>query len=124
VGESAGAELPLKFLPASSMSYLAALYLLQHGLRWKMEEDKMADEEVRTFLAIAKHRDVDAAGRALGLSRSTMEARLADLFANRGRRLLERTPSGYALTSAGEAMLAHFEWIKTEVLAMERSGST
>jgi DNA-binding transcriptional LysR family regulator len=84
----------------------------------------MVDEDVRTFLAIAKHGDVAAAGRALGISQSTMESRLAEFLADRGRRLLERTPCGYALTTAGEAMLAHFEWIKTEVLAVDRTLST
>lgn len=35
--------------------------------------------------------------------------------------MLEGKASGYALTAEGRATLAHFEWIKDEVLAAEAS---
>ena len=80
----------------------------------------MGDEDIRTFLAIAKHGNAAEAARSVGLSESTFVVRVEALCAGRGSRLLERTSSGYALTDVGKSTLAHFEWIKEEVLAAER----
>lgn len=84
----------------------------------------MGDEDVRTFLAIAKHGNTAVAARSLGVSESAFVAQAEALCAGRGARMLERTSSGYALTEAGKSTLAHFEWIKEEVLAAERPMST
>lgn len=80
----------------------------------------MGDEDIRTFLAIAKQGTVIAAARALDISEPDLISRAEGLRLGRGARMLRRTDSGYELTETGQATLAHFEWIKTEVLAAER----
>ncbi|MCK8785703.1 LysR family transcriptional regulator [Roseomonas sp. NAR14] len=77
-------------------------------------------DDLRHFLAIARHGSLSAAARALGVAQPTMGRRLAALEQRAGARLLERTPGGYTLTPAGEAALGHAERIENEVLAVER----
>jgi DNA-binding transcriptional LysR family regulator len=81
----------------------------------------MSNDDVRTFLAIAKHADASAAARSLGISEAAFAVQVEALRADRGARMLERKASGYALIAQGRATLAHFEWIKDEVLAAEAS---
>jgi DNA-binding transcriptional LysR family regulator len=50
-----------------------------------------------------------------------MGRRLEALELRAGARLLTRTPGGYVLTPAGEAVLAHVERIEAETLAVERA---
>jgi len=77
--------------------------------------------DARYFLAITRGRTLSAAGRALKVQQSTVGRRLAALEEALGARLFERTPEGYLLTDAGEAMLAHAERIEDEALSAERS---
>jgi DNA-binding transcriptional LysR family regulator len=77
--------------------------------------------DARYFLAIARGRTLSAAGRALKVQQSTVGRRLAALEEALGARLFERTPDGYLLTDAGEAMLAHAERMEDEALSAERS---
>ena len=77
-------------------------------------------DDLRTFLAIARHGTLSAAARALGVHQPTMGRRLAALEQRAGARLLLRTPRGYALTAAGEAILGNVERIEAEALAVER----
>lgn len=76
-------------------------------------------DDLQSFLAIARHRTLSAAARSLGVQQTTMGRRLAGLESRAGARLLARTPSGYVLTPAGEAILGHVERIETETLAIE-----
>ncbi|HXU83915.1 MAG TPA: LysR family transcriptional regulator [Polyangia bacterium] len=77
--------------------------------------------DARYFLAIARGRTLSAAGRTLKVQQSTVGRRLSALEEALGARLFERTPEGYLLTDAGEAMLAHAERIEDEALSAERS---
>jgi DNA-binding transcriptional LysR family regulator len=79
----------------------------------------MGDDDIRIFLAMAKHGTVAAAARSLGLSEDRLMVQAEALRAGRGARMIERTSSGYELTPTGKAALAHFEWIKDAVLAAE-----
>ena len=81
----------------------------------------MGNDDIRTFLAIAHHEDVAGAARSLEMAESDFAEHLAALCVGRGARMLKRTSSGYALTEAGAATLAHFQWIKTAVVAAENS---
>lgn len=78
-------------------------------------------DDLRTFLAIARHGSLSAAARALGVTQPTMGRRLAAIEARSGARLLLRLPGGYALTPLGESVLGNAERIEAEVLAAERS---
>ncbi len=77
-------------------------------------------DDLQSFLAIARHGTLSAAARALGVMQTTMGRRLAGLEARAGARLLAKTPGGYVLTPAGEAVLGNVERIEAEALAVER----
>ena len=78
-------------------------------------------DDLRHFLAIARHRTLSGAARALHVQQSTMGRRLDALQARAGATLLQKTPSGYTLTPAGESVLAHAERMEGEALAAERA---
>jgi len=75
---------------------------------------------LRLVLAIARQGSLNGAACALGVNHSTMFRRLNALEAALGVRLFERSPSGYAPTAAGEAMLACARRVEEEVLGIER----
>lgn len=77
-------------------------------------------DALHTFLAIARHGSLSAAARALGVQQTTIGRRLAALEARAGATLLHKTPRGFVLTSAGEAILGNVERIESETLAIER----
>jgi DNA-binding transcriptional LysR family regulator len=78
-------------------------------------------DDLRTFLAVARHGTLSAAARKLGVTQPTMGRRLAAMEARTGARLLQRLPDGYALTPLGEAVLGNAERAEAEVLAAERA---
>lgn len=78
-------------------------------------------DDLRTFLAVARHGTLSAAARALGVTQPTMGRRLAAMEERTGARLLQRHPGRYALTPLGEAVLGNAERIEAEVLAAERT---
>jgi DNA-binding transcriptional LysR family regulator len=78
-------------------------------------------DDLRFFLAIARHGNLTAAARELRVAQSTVGRRLASLEASLGVRLLHRTPEGYTLTLAGRDVLRQAERVETEALGVERS---
>ena len=59
-------------------------------------------DDLRSFLAIARHGSLQGAARALAVNHSTMFRRLNALESRLGVRLFDRAPRGYTLTPAGE----------------------
>ncbi|WP_176695986.1 LysR family transcriptional regulator [Phenylobacterium immobile] len=78
-------------------------------------------EDLKTFLAVARHGSLSAGARALAVSQATMGRRLDALHARIGAKLLQRTPSGFALTPAGERILASVERMEFEANSVERT---
>src|SRR3954470_10298072 len=76
--------------------------------------------DLKYFLAIARHHSTIAAGKALGLSQSTVQRRLIKLERAIGQPLVKRHPSGYRLTQFGEELLPHAERIEAAVIDFER----
>ena len=76
--------------------------------------------DLRYFLAVAKHGSTLAAGRALKLSQSTVQRRLSVLERKIGRKLVRRHPTGYRLTEFGEEMLPYVDRVAQAVLAVEQ----
>jgi DNA-binding transcriptional LysR family regulator len=77
-------------------------------------------DDVRFFLAVARTGSLSAAARALGVDHVTVGRRIA-LFEKRlGVTLLNRTPEGFAATSAGEAILRQCTAMETAALDLER----
>jgi len=76
--------------------------------------------DLRYFLAVARHRSTIAAGKALGLSQSTVHRRLAELERRIGRQLVTRQPSGYRLTEFGETVLPYALRVEASIDDFER----
>src|SRR5437016_7882514 len=75
--------------------------------------------DLRYFLAVARHNSTIAAGKALGLSQSTVQRRVNELERRIGRQLMARHPTGYRLTEFGEALLPYAERVETAVSDLE-----
>jgi len=78
-------------------------------------------DELRSFLAVARSGSLSAAARVLQVTQPTMGRRLEALHQHSGVRLLQKTPSGYVLTPAGERVLSNVERMEAEAFAIERS---
>ena len=76
--------------------------------------------DLKYFLAIARHHSTIAAGKALGLSQSTVQRRLTELERAIGQPLVKRHPSGYRLTKFGEELMPYAERIEATVIDFER----
>jgi DNA-binding transcriptional LysR family regulator len=76
--------------------------------------------DLKHFLAVARHGSTLAAAKALRVSQSTVHRRLEALENSLGRRLVKRHPSGYRLTELGEEIRAYAEGVEDAVAALER----
>src|SRR4051794_23514261 len=85
-----------------------------------MSDPKVAWDDVHLFLAIARAGTLSAASPRLGLTQPTTGRRLRALEEAVGVSLFHRTPHGFRLTEAGEAMLRHAERMEREAVALER----
>lgn len=78
-------------------------------------------DDIRIFLAVARHGSLRAAGRALGVSQPTVGRRLAAFEQTfGGPTLFDRLPDGLRLNAAGEALVAAAERLENAALALER----
>jgi DNA-binding transcriptional LysR family regulator len=82
---------------------------------------RMEWDDLKTFLAIARHGTLSAAARALGVTQPTMGRRLHAMEERTGARLLQRLPGRFALTPLGESVLGNAERIEAEALSAERT---
>lgn len=74
--------------------------------------------DLKYFLAVARHQSTTAAGRALGVDQSTVQRRLAALEQRIGQPLVQRLPTGYRLTAFGQQLLAEAERVEAAVQGM------
>lgn len=77
-------------------------------------------DDFKVFLSVARAGSLSSAARLLQVDQSTMSRRLAALEASAGARLFDRTPAGYLLTTAGEAVHGRVEELETQALGIER----
>lgn len=77
-------------------------------------------DDFRVFLAIARAGTLSAAARQLDVDQSTISRRLVSLERVAGTRLFDRTPEGYGLTAAAQAVLSDVEAIEAGALGVER----
>lgn len=80
-------------------------------------------DDLRFFLALARHGTLSAAAKVLHVSQSTVGRRLTSLEATLSVRLLNRTPDGYVLTLAGADVREKAERLESEAIALERDVS-
>jgi DNA-binding transcriptional LysR family regulator len=78
-------------------------------------------DDVRVFLAVARHGSLRAAGRSLGLSQPTIGRRLTAFEGTfGGPTLFDRFPEGLRLNAAGSALLPAAEQLENAALTLER----
>ena len=80
--------------------------------------------DLRHFLAVARSGSLGAAARALDVSQSTVQRRLAALEKELGRALVMRAPLGYTLTSDGQRLLAQAEQVEAAAHAVQRNAAS
>jgi DNA-binding transcriptional LysR family regulator len=78
-------------------------------------------DDLKPFLAVARHGSTTAAARQLKVDQSTVQRRIAELERRLGQALVERHPSGYRLTAYGEALRPLAEAVAQQVGVLERS---
>ena len=61
--------------------------------------------DLKVFLAVARHGSTVAAAKVLQINQSTVQRRLAELERCVGQPLVKRHPTGYRLTEFGEGLL-------------------
>ncbi len=76
--------------------------------------------DLRFLLAIARRGSSIAAGKALRISQSTVQRRLAALEKSLGRKLVTRTAAGYRLTDFGTELLPDAERVEAAIANLER----
>ena len=76
-------------------------------------------DDLKHFLAVARHGSTTAAGRALELDQSTVQRRLAHLEKHIGQALVERSPSGYRLTTYGQLLLPYAQKVEQDMMAFQ-----
>ncbi len=76
--------------------------------------------DLKYFLAVARHGSTIAAGKALRISQSTVQRRLVELEKKIKRKLVSRTAAGYRLTDFGQELLPYAERIEAMIGDFER----
>src|SRR5262252_10587751 len=80
-------------------------------------------DDVRFFLAVARAGSLSGAARALSVGHVTVGRRITLLEKRLGVTLLNRTPDGFATTSAGEAILRQCMAMENAALDLERTAA-
>jgi DNA-binding transcriptional LysR family regulator len=80
-------------------------------------------EDVRVFIALARHGSLSGAARALSVNHATVARRMSSLQRALGETLVERRPNGYVLTAAGDRALAAANEMETAAAALSRGGA-
>ncbi|MFD1194315.1 LysR family transcriptional regulator [Seohaeicola saemankumensis] len=66
-------------------------------------------DDLKVFLAVARTESLSGAGRVLKVDPATVGRRVARLEEGLGTPLFAKSPQGYAMTDAGQRLLAHAE---------------
>jgi DNA-binding transcriptional LysR family regulator len=77
-------------------------------------------DDLKPFLAVARHGSTTAAARVLQVDQSTVQRRIAELERRVGQPLIERHPSGYRLTSYGAELRPLAEAVEQQVGVLEQ----
>jgi DNA-binding transcriptional LysR family regulator len=78
-------------------------------------------DDVRIFLAVARHGQILGAARSLGLNHATVARRLTALETALGSTLFTRKTNGSDLSGAGERFLSHAEAMESAMLAASQT---
>ncbi|MBI1180738.1 MAG: LysR family transcriptional regulator [Alphaproteobacteria bacterium] len=75
-------------------------------------------DDLRFVLELSRRGRLAAAARALQVDHTTVARRVAALEQSLNTRLFDRTPRGYILTKAGQALLAHAEMMEAQSIRL------
>lgn len=78
--------------------------------------------DLKYFLAVARHGGLSGAAAALGTSASTVSRHVDALEKRFGTTLFLRQQTGYLLTDDGTALMQHIEQVEQAMMATERNG--
>ena len=76
--------------------------------------------DLKYFLAVARHGSTIAAGKALSISQSTVHRRLSELERKIGRPLVTRHSTGYRLTDFARELQPYAERVESAIEQLER----
>jgi molybdate transport repressor ModE-like protein len=77
-------------------------------------------DDLKHFLAVARHGSTTAAGRAMHVDQSTVQRRLTEFERRIGQPLVERHPGGTRLTAYGQQLLPHAQRVEEEMAALQQ----
>ena len=77
-------------------------------------------DDLKHFLAVARHGSTTAAGRAAHVDQSTVQRRLTELERRIGQPLVERHPGGTRLTAYGQLLLPHAQHVEQSIVVLEQ----
>jgi DNA-binding transcriptional LysR family regulator len=77
-------------------------------------------EDIRYFVALARHVSLSGTARALRVNHATVARRVASLETKLGRSLFDRRADGYALTAEGKAVLDEAQAMDEAALSVLR----
>jgi len=77
-------------------------------------------DDLRFFLAVARGGTVATAGEQLAVSYTTVSRRIQQLESQLETALFDRTPNGYKLTEAGQAIVERAEQMEDTMLSISR----
>jgi len=80
-------------------------------------------EDIRVFVALARHGSLSAAARALSINHATVARRIRALEGALGEKLVDRRHDGYVLTEAGTRALAAASDMEAAAMTLGRGGS-
>jgi DNA-binding transcriptional LysR family regulator len=80
-------------------------------------------DDLRFFLAVARHRTMSEAARMLRVAQPTVGRRIAAFERKLGASLFVRSGTGWALSSGGRGILSHAEEMEAQALAAENRAS-
>ena len=90
----------------------------------ELHNRRMLDwNDLKYLLAVARHGSTISAGKALGISQSTVQRRLAELERQLGRKIATRQATGYRLTEEGRRLLPYAERIEAAITDFERQAA-
>ena len=82
-----------------------------------MQKTALRWDDLRLFLAVARHGRLVSAGRVTGLDPATLGRRIGALEEALGAKLFDRSPQGYALTEAGRGLIDHAQAMESMAAA-------
>ncbi|HVE09318.1 MAG TPA: LysR family transcriptional regulator [Paraburkholderia sp.] len=80
-------------------------------------------EDIRFFIALARHGSLAAAARALNVNHTTVARRIASLEQALGAKLVERRPDGFVLTAEGAHAVASAHQMEAAAATLARPGT-